>query len=83
MTTPTTEPALCEVWLVCDQAGDYAVGNSADAARGQYESDIQPLADADGFRIVKLLVKIPLPEVVELVGTAPAQGEASLMMACS
>ena len=77
--TPTTEPAPCEVWIVCDQAGDYAVGSSADAAREKYAEDIGELSSAEGFRMVKLLVRVPLPEVVELSGDAPAVGSAALL----
>lgn len=75
----TTDPAVCEVFLVIDQAGDYAVGNSAEAAREKYEEDIGALNAAEGFRIVKLLVRVPLPEVVELAGEAPAVGSAALL----
>lgn len=55
-----------EVFLLCDSNGDYAVGNSADAARERYEEDIGELVNCDGFRLVKMLVKVPLPEPVEL-----------------
>lgn len=71
----------CEIFLLVDSCGDYAVGNSIEAAREKYEEGIQALTDAEGFRIVKLLVKVPLPEVVEMTGEVPAQGAAVLSVA--
>ena len=68
----------CEIYVVIDQSGDYAVGNSADAAREKYEEDIGGLNECEGFRIVRMKVNVPLPEVVELTGTVPAQGAAKL-----
>jgi hypothetical protein len=73
------ETATCNVFIVIDAAGDYAVGKDADAAREAYENDVGSLCDADGFRVVKLVVRVPLPEVVELAGEAPAHGTAALL----
>ena len=70
-----------EVFLVVDAAGDYAVGNDREAAIAEYENTIQPLADTEGFRIVRCMVKIALPEMVELTGTAPSDGGATLTVA--
>jgi hypothetical protein len=68
----------CELFVVVDGCGDYAVGKTAEDAREAYENEVQALADAEGFRTVRLLVTVPPPEVVELAGTAPAQGAAAL-----
>ena len=43
-----------------------------------YEADVQAVADVQGLRRVKVTLTIPLPEVVELSGTVPADGEAAL-----
>lgn len=72
--------AECEVFLFVDQGGDYAVGNSENAAKEKYEDDIGPLEDCTGFRMVRLVVQVPLPEMVEMIGTVPAQGTASLVI---
>ena len=74
-----SDPALCEVFLVIDQAGDYAVGNSPEAAREKYAEDIGELSEAEGFRMVKLAVRVPLPELVELAVEVPAVGNAALL----
>jgi len=68
----------CELFVLVDAAGDYAVGKDEASAREAYENDIGALSDADGFRLVKVTVNVPLPEVVELTGDAPEHGNASL-----
>lgn len=68
----------CEVWLCVDQAGDYAVGVDAESARSAYAENIGALEDTEGHRMVKVIVTVPLPEVVELAGEAPATGKAVL-----
>ena len=72
-----------EVFVLVDAAGDYAVGNSPEAAREKYGEDVGPLEDTDGFRLVKVLLNVPLPEVVELAGDVPPQGSASLTVAAA
>ena len=54
-----------EVFVVVDANGDYATGTTADAAKEAYENDIGPLADADGFRVVRVNLSVPLPVVIE------------------
>jgi hypothetical protein len=66
------ETATCEVFLVIDQNGDYAVGNTPETAREKFEEDIGPLADCESFRCVKLIVAVPLPEMPVLTGSVPA-----------
>jgi hypothetical protein len=63
-----------EVWVMVDSAGDYAVGKDTEGAKEQYGNDIQAPEDAEGFRLVKLLLTVPLPEVVEASGTMPDEG---------
>jgi hypothetical protein len=69
-----------EIFLIVDSIGDTAVGTSEEDARERYEETIQPLSDASGFRLVKLVVKVPLPEVAELVGEVPTHGTACLTL---
>ncbi len=61
---------------------DYAVGKDEQAARDNYEVEIQPLADSSGFRLIKLNLTAPLPEMIEATGTIPAEdGEVKLSVA--
>ncbi len=66
-----------EVWIVVDSCGDSAVGTDAHEARERFEENVQNLNDAEGFRMVKVIVKVPLPEasVIELEASAPAMGD--------
>ena len=69
---------MCEVWICVDAAGDYAVGKEESEACDAYEQTIGELVNCGGYRLVKLIVNVPLPDVVELQGAAPAQGAAKL-----
>jgi hypothetical protein len=69
------EKAKCELVLIVDSCGDYAAGKDFDGAKEAYENDIGELSACEGgFRVVRLTVGVPLPEVVELTGDAPEQG---------
>lgn len=68
----------CTVWICVDSAGDYTSGADEAKARENYEAEIGPLADVDGFRLVQVVVSVPLPQAVLLTGTAPAEGQATL-----
>ena len=72
-----------ELYAVIDAGGDYAVGNTAEAAREKYEEDIGELNAVEAFRTIKIKVCVPLPEVVEMVGQAPAQGTGSLVVSAA
>ena len=76
--------ATVDAWLCIDSDGDYGVGKDEASARESYENDVQPLADANGFRLVKVSVTVPLPEVIELEVETPAETEeeASVSAAC-
>jgi hypothetical protein len=63
-----TEYITAEVWVLVDAAGDYVASDDADLLKELYEEKVQELGNADGFRRVKLTVKIPLPQVIELAG---------------
>lgn len=64
-----------DVWMCVDSAGDYAVGTDECSAREAYEKSIQPLADCDGFRLVKLSVTMPLPVPIEIAVDVPEVDE--------
>lgn len=68
-----------EVWVLVDSCGDTAVGSTADEAKEHYEENVQAVGDCEGFRLVKVLVTVPLPEVstVELTAGAASLGEPS------
>ncbi len=64
-----------EMWACVDSDGQYAVGHDADNARGNYAENIAPLEDSEGFRLVKVTVKAPLPIVAELTGAVSEIGD--------
>ncbi len=79
-----SDKAKCELVLIVDGSGDYAVGKDFDAAKEAYENEIQELSACEGgFRVLRLTVGVPLPEVVELTGDAPeVSGKATLAASC-
>lgn len=60
-----------EVWVLIDSDGNYAVANDQERVKEVYEEDTQPFGDADGFRLVKLSLRVALPEVIEASGEIP------------
>jgi hypothetical protein len=70
-----------EVWILIDAAGDAVAGDDADHVRERYADQIGELADADGFRLVKVKVSVPLPVVIgataEVADDEPAEASAS------
>lgn len=67
-----------EMWACVDDEGNYAVGASDEEAREKYEEQVQALSEASGFRLVKVTVKVPLPEIVELTGEVSEDETAEL-----
>ncbi len=65
-------------FMVVDSVGDFGVGRTLEAAKEDYENNIQPMSDCEGFRVITLTVNVALPEAVELTGTAPDSGAAAL-----
>jgi hypothetical protein len=58
------------------------VGKDEASAKEAYENEVQPVADCDGFRLIKLNLKAALPEVVTAGATIPdTDGELSLELA--
>ena len=67
--------ATVDTWICIDSDADYGVGKDEASAREIYENDVQPLSDANGFRLVKVSVTVPLPTPIELEVEAPAETE--------
>lgn len=68
MSNPMVE---ISVWVCLDSSGDYAVGKEESGAIEAYESEVQGLAEAGGYRLVEITVKVPLPTRIELTGDVP------------
>ncbi len=67
----------CEIWLLCDENGNYVVAASSDDLANKYEEEIGGGHEL-ARRVVQVKVKVPVPSYVTLTGTAPAEGEATL-----
>jgi len=61
----------CEVVMVVDSAGDYAVGKDLESAIEAYENEVQSIAESGGYRVVNLTLNVALPESVELSADVP------------
>ncbi len=72
-----TELHECEIWLLCDENGNYVVAASPDSLAEKYDDDVGGGPEL-ARRVVQVKVKVPVPSYVTLTGTAPAEGEASL-----
>lgn len=64
-----------EIFAIIDSDGDYAVGADRDEAAERYENNVGDIDDTDGFRIVRLVVQVPVPEVVTLSGEVSVVAE--------
>lgn len=60
------ETITAEVVVLVDSCGDYALGKDEADAREAYENQIQALSECDGFRLIKVRVRVPLPAITEL-----------------
>lgn len=69
-----------EMHAAIDDDGDYGVGIDADDAAKSYEENGGSISGVCGFRMVKILVTIPLPEIVTLSGTVGEYPEAVLVV---
>lgn len=58
-----------EVWVLVDNDGAYVASDDQDALNERYEEHHQAVADAAGIRRIKITVKVPLPEVIEVSGS--------------
>lgn len=74
-----TQFATVEVVVLVDAEGQYDFGNDEDEARTNYEENVGALNETEGFRLVKIKVKVPLPEIaeIEVEALAPALEDAA------
>lgn len=73
-----TEYVTVEVWVKLNEAGDYDCGCDPEQAGERFEDSIGHEQD-QGYRMVKLTVKVPLPKAIELTGeVAVEESEAGL-----
>lgn len=64
-----------EVWVLVDANGDYGVGRDEDGAKDNYDSEIDN--SLIGSRMVKMTLKVEMPDAVELEAAIPCeQGKA-------
>ena len=70
-----TETATVVTWLCIDSEGDYGVGKNEASTRESHENDVQQLAEANGFRLVKASMTVPLPQPIELEIEESAESE--------
>jgi hypothetical protein len=69
-----------EVWVLVDENGDAVASCDQDCLSDLYEEKIGT-DHATGRRVVKVVLTVPLPRPVELSGTVPEEGEATLAVA--
>ncbi len=69
-----------ELWACVDAEGQYEVGTSAEAARERYENEVGALVDCEGFRMVKVTLKVAVAATAELEGEAPPADGASQLL---
>ncbi len=70
----------CEIWIVIDPNGDYAVGVDVDAAHEAYENDI---ANCKVLQTYKLKLSVPTPAPRTLTATIPAEADGPLALTLS
>ncbi len=58
------------VWVMVDSDGNAVAVEDGGDLNGRYEEQVQPVADSEGFRLVKVTVKVPLPKVIKLAAEA-------------
>lgn len=64
-----------EVWVMVNDQGEYVAHGDADKLAGLYAEEVGEIAEAGGIRRIRLAVKVPLPEPIELTGEAAAEPE--------
>jgi hypothetical protein len=66
-----------EVWLLCDESGNYVCCEDASDLAERYAEQVDGGSEL-GRRVLKLTVKVPVPEFTEVRGEAPAEEEPTL-----
>jgi hypothetical protein len=70
-----------EVWVLVNECGDYVASDDADALNERFEECVGEIANQEGLRRVKLTVKVPLPNVIEIKGEVKTCEEAGELQA--
>ena len=66
-----------EVWVMVGADGQYVADGDPARLNDRWEEDCGDIADAEGLRRVRLTVRVPLPEVIELSGEVQVSEAAS------
>lgn len=61
--------ATVELWVRVSEAGDFDCGPTAEAAGERFEESIGH-DNETGYRMVRVKVRVPLPEPIEVTGEA-------------
>lgn len=68
--------AEIEAWVLVDEAGDYVCWHDEGVIHERYEEEVRPIAEAGGMRRVKVTIRVPLPEPIEIAVDVPdTEGE--------
>jgi hypothetical protein len=65
----------CEVFVIVDEDGDYSVGADQDSASEHYVDNY----GGDVRRVVRIVLEVPLPTIIELTGTVPPEGTSATL----
>lgn len=68
-----------EVFVMIDADGSYIARETYDDLATAYAEHVGELSAQDGFRVVKVKLTVPLPELIEVTGTIPADEEPSAL----
>ena len=69
MSTPkavATAYVSVELWILVNQDGDYVASHDPGVLNELWEEVVGPMNEAAGFRTVKVIVRVPVPTVIEL-----------------
>ena len=68
-----------EVFVLIDADGSYIAREEYGDLATAYAEHVGELSAQDGFRVVKVKLTVPLPELIEVTGTIPADEEPSAL----
>lgn len=63
-----------ECWVMIDASGNYEIAPDQDTLKTRYEESIGEIG-AEPVRVVKVLLKVPAPKVVEVTAVIPEEEE--------
>jgi hypothetical protein len=76
-TLPTVEMVDVEIWVMVDGEGNYVCHPDQASLTDEYEKEVGALDAAVPTRVIRIRVKVPKPQTVELsaeVAAEPAAG---------